>query len=162
MAIELSNLNWKGLVCMDREEVMQIIQEYPYYAARLQEVQERLFAMCYKVTPTYGQTASATGGNVSKVETYALKQCELKDKEEEYQQKIAYIQKLINESGLNEAEKGVMWWSAKYGRLSAYARREHIGRYNVYKIRDRAIEKIIAADKPQNVGSIYKNLQNGA
>ena len=137
---------------MTKNDVMQKIQSYTYYKARYKEVKERLASMSYKTTATYGNLAPSTGGGfTSKVETYGEKSYDLHKKERAIHSKLAEIVRLIERSGLTDREKGVMWWIAKNGKLQAYARREHIGKDNVYKIRDRAIGKIIAAHAPHNV-----------
>lgn len=136
---------------MEKKDVLQIIENYGYYSARLKDIEEQLQSIVEKVTPTYGNDTTVPSGFNSKVENNALKRYELHRKELTYKKKMAEAKRLIECSGLDEREKGVMWWLARYGKLAAYARREHIGKDNVYKIRDRAIVKIIAANKPQNV-----------
>lgn len=137
---------------MDKKDVIQIIQGYSYYSAMLAEVREQLKGISYKTTPNYGNTAAGTsGGNKSKVEQYSIKSYELHKLEAYHEKKVKEVKRLIEKSGLSEREKDVMWWLAKYGKLAAYARREGIGKDNVYKIRDRAISKIIAACITQNV-----------
>lgn len=137
---------------MSEKEVIQKIQNYSYYKARLKEVQEQLASMAYKVTATYGNLAAATSNSfTSKVETYGNRKYELHKKEAAIKASIAEIERLINCSGLDSKESELMWWLANNGKLQAYARREHIGKFNVYKIRDRALRKIITANEPQSV-----------
>ena len=137
---------------MNEKDLIEKIQNYSYYKARLKEVQEQLESMAYKVTATYGNLAAAASNSfTSKVETYGNKKYELHKKEAAIKANIAEIERYINCSGLDSKESALMWWIANNGRLAAYARREHIGKDNVYKIRDRAVKKIIAAHTPQNL-----------
>lgn len=137
---------------MDGKEIISKLQCYTYNSARLKELQEELQSICCKVTPTYGNLAPSTGGGFnSKVEDIGNRRHDLKKKMRVYELKIAEVRRLIEHSGLDEREKALMWWIAKNGKLQAFARREHIGKDNVYKIRDRAVRKILAAITPQNV-----------
>lgn len=137
---------------MTKKDILEILQNYNYYNARLADIQEQIESMCFKVTATYGNLApSVSGYPTNKVEKYGDKVYMLSKKEETIKRKIDIITKLIENSGLDEQEKGVIWWVAKNGKLQAYARRERIGKDNVYKIRDRALNKIIAANKTRNV-----------
>ena len=138
---------------MDAEKLLETIQNYTYYLARLREVREDIAKLAPKVTATYGNLAPSMGnGFSSKVEQQGNILYELHKKEKMYGRKIAIIKHYIEKSGLTDQEKQLMWWLARNGKLQAYARRERIGKYNVYKIRDRAVRKIIAANNPQNVG----------
>ena len=137
---------------MDKQAVIDKIQCYTYYKARLEEAKKRLESICIKTTATYGNLAPSSGGAVSKpVENVGNRRHEIKQTIAIYNREVVRIYCMIEKSGLDEREKGVMWWIAKNGRLAAYARRERIGKDNVYKIRDRAVKKIIAAITPQNV-----------
>lgn len=137
---------------MDGKEVISKLQNYTYSRERLAELQERLDSICPKVTTTYGNLAPSTGGGFSsKVEDMGNRIHDLKQKMRAHERKIAEVRRMIEHSGLDKREKGIMWWIANNGKLQAYARREHIGKDNVYKIRDRAVKKIIAAQELQNV-----------
>lgn len=138
---------------MTREKVIEIIQDYAYNNNRLLEIQERIDSICPKTTATYGNLAPSSGGGFSsKVENVGDRRVELERSAVEYKRKVAEIKRLINRSGLTEQEKALMWWIANNGKLQAYARRERIGKDNVYKIRDRAVDKIIKTHyKPHNV-----------
>lgn len=136
---------------MDKEKVLSTIQGYAYYAALLAEINERLESISYKTTATYGNLAPSAGGGLTsdKVADMGNRRHELTLQKERYKAKLAEVRHMIGHSGLTKQERGVMWWIARCGQLAAYARRENIGKDNVYKIRDRAVNKIIAAQKPQ-------------
>lgn len=138
---------------MDKQAVLDKITEYSYNMARLAELKERLDSINYKTTATYGNLAPSTGSgfNSSKVEDMGNRRHEIELAMQPYKRKIAEVRRMIEKSGLTDVEKGVMWWLSRNGKLQAFARREHIGKDNIYKIRDRAVSKIIAAQKPQNV-----------
>ena len=137
---------------MTEKELLELIQSYAYNKARLIEIQDELNSVNYKITAMYGNLAPSSGGTFnSKVETIGNKRHELKARGYVYKNKIERIIKYIENSGLTDREKGVIYWLAKNRRLQAYARREHIGKDNIYKIRDRALKKIIIDNKLQNV-----------
>lgn len=130
---------------MDKEAVLRKLSSYSYYSARLEEAREQLKSICYKVTATYGNLAGSGGGGFSgsKVEDVGNRRIELEMKMRSYKAHINEVYSMIEESGLDEREKRLMWCIANNEKLQGFARREHIGKDNVYKIRDRAIEKII-------------------
>ena len=137
---------------MEHEDVMAKIQNFSYNRERLREVHAQLESMTYKTTATYGNlAASMSTGFSSKVEKYGNRSYELHKKEAKLKRKLDEIVKLIQYSGLDNREKALMWWLANNGKLQGFARRQRIGKFNVYKIRDRAVKKIIAAYKTQNV-----------
>lgn len=137
---------------MDAKKVIETIQNYTYYKARLKEVQEDIASIVPKTTAAYGNLAPSMGsGFSSKVEQQGNRLYDLHKREAELIERIAVIKWYIERSGLTEKEKQLMWWIARNGKLQAFARRERIGKNNVYKIRDRAVRKIIAANKPRNV-----------
>lgn len=137
---------------MDKEAVLNKLSNYSYYSARLEETREQHKSICYKVTATYGNLAGSGGGGYgSKVEDMGNRRIDLERKMREYKAHVSEVYRMIEKSGLDEREKKLMWCIANNEKLQAFARREHIGKDNVYKIRDRAIEKIIAANKTRNV-----------
>lgn len=136
---------------MDKKEVLSKLESYAYNRARMDELQEKIDSITYKMTPTYGNLAAAGGGFNSKVEEMGNRRHMLELRKSKYEKKVMEVRRMIEQSGLDKRERGVMWWIANNGKLQAYARREHIGKNNVYKIRDRAVNKIIAAHNSQNV-----------
>lgn len=137
---------------MDKKAVLDKLQSYSYHRARMREAQAQFISISYKVTPTYGNLAGAGGGNNgSKVEDMGNRRIELEKRFRKHKEKVEEVRRMIQQSGLDEREKKLLWWIANNGKLQVFARREHIGKDNVYKIRDRAIEKIITAEKTRNV-----------
>ena len=135
---------------MEHKKVVEKIRNYPYYKARLEEAQKQLESICIKLTPPYGNLAPSSGSTTSNsVEKLGIRRNEIKSRILDFQREIYKIRCMIESSGLTEQEKHLMWWIAKNGQLAAYARLNHIGKDNVYKIRDRAVDKII---KAQNAG----------
>lgn len=138
---------------MSKDEVLELVKNYTYNSNRLREVQEQLAAITPKTTPTYGNLApSMPSGFSSKTENQSIRTYNLHRKEWIYKAKVDRVRRYIERSGLDSREKALMWWLAGNGRLAAFARREHIGKDNVYKIRDRAVRKIIAEHSPHIVG----------
>ena len=137
---------------MDKEKILEKLGNYTYYATRLKETREKIESLTYKTTPTYSlQPPAMTNAFNSKVENMGNTRYELRKKELFYERKVQEIVDMIENSGLDEKEKELMWWLAKCGKLQAYRRNHHIGKYTVYKMRDKAVSKILAAHKPQNV-----------
>lgn len=137
---------------MTKQDVMQVIESYNYNIARLLEIEKRIESITPKVTATYGNVAGGRGSGVSNpVESQGVRISDLKRKAHKHKVEVQKVVRMIEHSGLSKREKELMWWLARNGKLQAFARREHIGKDNVYKIRDRAVNKIIAANSPQNV-----------
>lgn len=137
---------------MDRKEVLDKLQSYAYHRARLREARAQYISITYKTTPTYGNLAGASGGNnSSKVEDMGNRRIDLETKIKNHNAKVEEVRRMIQKSGLDDREKRLLWWLANNGKLQVFARREHIGKDNVYKMRDRAIDKVIAAEKTRNV-----------
>lgn len=137
---------------MTRQDVMQAIESYNYHLARLLEIEKRIESITPKVTATYGNVAGGRGSGVSNpVESQGVRISDLKRKACKHRAEVQKVVRMIEHSELCRREKELMWWLARSGNLQAFARREHIGKDNVYKIRDRAVSKIIAANSPQNV-----------
>lgn len=137
---------------MTIKDVMQVIESYNYNLARLREIEKRIESITPKVTPTYGNVAGGRGSGISNpVETQGVRISDLKKKAQKHRVEVQKVVRMIEHSGLDKREKELMWWLARNSNLQAFARREHIGKDNVYKIRDRAVNKIIAANSPQNV-----------
>lgn len=125
--------------------IIDEIKSYSYNTARLLEIREKIKSLCCKTTPTYGNLAAASSNSFnSNVEKIGDKRFELTKKETEIKSKLNEVTSLIENSGLTDREKELMWWIARTGNLQAFARRNHIGKDNVYKIRDRAIKKMLA------------------
>lgn len=126
-----------------KQNIVDKIRSYSYYRARLNEVQEKLQTICCKTTATYGNLAPAFSKTFqSNVERIGSLRYELHKKQQEYGRKLIEIKTMIEKSGLDEREQELMWWLARNGNIQAFARRNHIGKDNVYKIKDRAIGKI--------------------
>lgn len=137
---------------MTKQDVMQVIESYNYNLARLREIEGRIESITPKVTATYGNIAGGRGSGVSNpVEKQGVRISDLKRKAHKYRVEVHKVVHMLERSGLSKVEKELMWWIARNGKLQAFARREHIGKDNVYKIRDRAVNKIIAANDSQNV-----------
>lgn len=137
---------------MTRQDIMQAMESYNYNLARLREIEKRIESITPKITATYGNVAGGRGSGISNpVEVQGVRISDLKRKAHKHRVEVLKVVRMIEKSGLSDREKELMWWLARNGNLQAFARREHIGKYNVYKIQDRAVNKIIAASNPQNV-----------
>lgn len=83
----------------------------------------------------------------SHVEKQSIEICNLQQKKAAAAKRKARIAALIEESGLTEQEKQVLWCMAYNIRLARYAKENDIKISKVYKIRDRALRKIIKSQK---------------
>lgn len=137
--------NNKALEKTLEQAVIDKIKSYTYNMTRFLENQEKLKSICCKTTSTYGNVAASSRKSCkSMVEQTGNKLYELHNKEKMYKEKLIEVENMIEKSGLCETEKALMWWIARTGNIQAFARRNHIGKDNVYKIRDRAVKKILA------------------
>lgn len=127
------------------KSIIEEIKSYTYNMSRLAEIKEQLEEIQPKITSTYGNLGCACSkSNKSNVERMGNRRLELTNKRNMYLKKLIKIETMIEKSGLDVTEKSLMWWIARTGNIQAYARRYHIGKDNVYKIRDRAAKKIVA------------------
>lgn len=133
-------------------DILTYIGKYTYNKNRYDEITEQLEELTYRVTPTYGNLAPAMSNSfTSKVETMGIRQAELKSEQAKHKKVVDRITDMIERSGLNEHEKGVLWCIANCEKLQGYARYHRIQQSNVYKIRDRAVRKI---DKRLNTHNV--------
>jgi hypothetical protein len=138
---------------MDKDYVLEIIRSYTYNKERVKELREKIESICPKLTATYGNLAGATGSGTSNpTADIAHRLGELKSRRAKYVELAHIAECMIERSGLNDIERGLMWRLAENGYCAAYAREHNINENNIYKIRDRAVRKIIAAHTPRNVG----------
>lgn len=134
---------------MTEKEILEKIQNYNYYVAVKTELEGQLESLVSKITAEYGETAGGCGTFDSKVEKLAIKRERVESKIKALDYSMQVVKDLIENSGLEQTEKDVMWQVAKCESLISYARNQKLYKSYVYKIKDRALKKISL--KLQNV-----------
>ena len=112
--------------------------------ARIKELEEKIAAKSFRLTPTYGSTGGSSGTpQVSKVERYVEEKMELEAELSKCRVRLTLVE-YIRESGvLSEREYELIEWLQIGGRMSEYARQHGIYKSQVYKIRDNALRKVM-------------------
>ena len=117
------------------------------YHAMEKEYKEAINAKGYIVLPGFDAVCKPINRSYSKVEKKGIQFYELNRKLAKTRREIALIRNYINNSGLSDQEKRVIWVVAKNESLLQYARENGIQPSNIYKIRDRALKKMSETKK---------------
>ena len=127
----LNKIQNYSLYCSQEREYAEAIEERRHGSGRKREVPKSLNGPC------------------SYVENRGIGIYTLQQKKAVAALEIARITRFIEESELTDQEKAVLWCAAENKALSKYARENNIKSSKVYKIRDRALRKIIKKQKKQ-------------
>lgn len=127
-----------------KAELKGILKDWQFLMKRLYDLRERQKAHCYTITPSYNPVGGCTLGGIetSKVERYYLVQAKIEEEIRDLEDKIVRTSSALAKARLTAREK-MLIESIMDGRsLSGFAREKNIYISNVYKMRDKAINKI--------------------
>ena len=129
----------------EEKRLFDAIKDFRYTQNRIADLLQRISERTYRITPTYSLAAGGGGGGVaiSRVENAAMKQIQLMDELAGLQKTETNILDALHNAGLTRKEKGLVECTMCGYSLAEYARIHGIYISNVYKIRDKSIEKMI-------------------
>ena len=131
-----------------KNELKAVLRDWQLLLTRLNELQERIKSHCYTVTPRYSAEVAGNGGMVtSKVERYYITRAQIQAELESLERIVLRVSAAINKAGLTSRERELTASTMNGRSLSSYAKEKNIYKTHVYKIRDRALSKILNALK---------------
>ena len=113
--------------------------------SRINELEERIATHSIRLTPSYENIgAGKSGGSkTSQIERYVETMLELQRELIKCKSRLELVQ-IVSESGvLTEMEHELLEWLQLGGTMSDFARIHNIYSSNVYKIRDKALNKVL-------------------
>ena len=129
----------------DEKELLNCLRNAEATYRRIKELEEKIASKSYKITPSYGSVGSFGGGGrrTSQIETYVETMLELKDELDICKERLKVIQAVKDCGVLSEEESRLLEWLQLGGKLSDYAKDNGIYQSKVYKIRDKALKKVL-------------------
>jgi hypothetical protein len=127
------------------KDLLVKIKSYLLIEEDVKKLSKRLKSSEYTLTPAYKSDGSGFSGfsKNSKVENLATKRLEI---QRQLNEKIFWLRKIddaIEKAGLTKKERDLIECTIKGWSLSSYARQKNIYKSHVYKIRDRALKKMV-------------------
>lgn len=121
----------------------EAIKDHRFTCNRISEIIERIAERGYKITPSYSLTAGCKGGFSSKVETAALRELRDLDELERLKKERYDVLDAFNNAGLPKEEKWLVDCMMQGYSLAECARIHGWYISHVYKIRDKALQKMV-------------------
>lgn len=125
--------------------MLRYLREASETLERIKRLEERIASRTIRVTPSYRTVGGgrSSSPSVSEVERYVEEKIELEEELVKCRVRLTLIE-YVKESGvLSGIEYELIEWLQIGGRLSDFARSHGIYKSHVYKIRDKAIEKML-------------------
>lgn len=125
-------------------KLLEDLKNYTFMKREIERLEARLGEMVYNVIANYGFTGGSSGGfSGSKVESLSLRRMEAVRELERKLDLIRRIDYAIQNAGLDSRERDLVLLTIRGETLSSYARKEHIYKSYVYKIRENALKKMV-------------------
>lgn len=124
-------------------ELLQNLKDYMILKTDVESLTEKLRSAEYKTTATYGNTGGSGGYGGSKVESFSIRVMESRRELIRKRNLIDSIDMAIENAELSKREKELIVLTMGGLSLSSYARQKNIYKSHVYKIRDRALKKMV-------------------
>lgn len=129
---------------MTEQELYRLLQRYAYLCHQLSGITDRIVALEYKITTSYGNTGGGSAsGNHSKVEDFVAKKVKLQREADRINAKVQMVNKALSCPLLTFYEKEILGWIITGRKLADYAELEGIYSSRVYKLRDKALKKAV-------------------
>lgn len=123
--------------------LLERLKNYELAANDVRQLETRLKEIGYKVSATYGLNGGGgSGKTASKIESLILQRDELEREIQEERRILLSIKDAVNHAGLTARERELVICTVRGESLSSYARSRNIYKSSVYKIRDKALEKM--------------------
>lgn len=121
----------------------EAIKDHRFTCNRISDILTRLRERGYKITPSYSLTAGCKGGFSSKVESAALRELRDLDELERLQRECFDVMDAYNNAGLPPDEAWLVDCMMQGYTLAECARIRGWYISHVYKIRDKALQKMV-------------------
>lgn len=119
------------------------LKDFRYTQNRLADLSERLAESTYRITPAYSLTPGGGGEFASKVENAALKQLRILEEIDRLHKAETDILDALHNAQLTQREKGLAESIMCGYSLAEYARTRGLYISNVYKVRDKTLQKMV-------------------
>ena len=123
--------------------VTYFLIDWKHHINQAKKLGETLESITLKLTVTYQETKSFTGNTSSAVERYVMQREKIENELSRLLDSIQLCIAAINHCGLTTSEKEVIKCLMDRKKLIAYAEENGIYWSYVYKIKERAIKKIV-------------------
>ena len=145
---------------MTVKELESTIKSFSYLMATADELKKKIEGMTYKTTSSINPApSSSTNAFHSKVEDFGNNYIFMKMKYEEKKVELDYISTIINHPSLSDEEKDILHFLATNGSMLSYARKKGIYKSYVYKIKDKALAKLLPFAESYRI--IQNAIKNG-
>lgn len=124
-------------------KLYEALKDFRYTQNRIAELSERLAESTYRITPAYSLTPGGGGEFTSKVENAALRQLRILDELDELHKTESDILEALHNAPLTRRERGLAESVMCGYSLAEYARTRGLYISNVYKVRDKTLQKMV-------------------
>lgn len=132
---------------MGKAPLLIRLESYSTYKCREAEYAALIQEKGFVDATNHDAQPKAVNRSYSKVENKGIYFYNINKKLQEARQEMAQIKRYIEDSGLTDQEKEVLWMIAERKKLLSYAKEKGITPSYIYKIRDRALKKVVQYHK---------------
>lgn len=125
----------------DTRELLSYLNDMQFNLRRIKAIEDSIKSMTDISAVNYESTGGGTP-ELCRVERYVDKMLELKQELEQCKQRLKLTENIMKADILTDDEYELIEWLQLGGKLSVFARRKGLYKSRVYKIRDRALQKI--------------------
>jgi hypothetical protein len=126
----------------DTRELLSYLNDMQFNLRRIKAIEDSIKSMTDISAVNYESTGGGGTPELCRVERYVDKMLELKQELEQCKQRLKLTESIMKADILTDDEYELIEWLQLGGKLSVFARRKGLYKSRVYKIRDRALQKI--------------------
>lgn len=126
----------------DTRELLSYLNDVQFNLRRIKAIEDSIKSMSDISAVNYENTGGGGTPELCRVERYVDKMLELKQELEQCKQRLKLTESIMKADILTDDEYELIEWLQLGGKLSVFARRKGLYKSRVYKIRDRALQKI--------------------
>jgi hypothetical protein len=134
---------------MREKDLIATLRDWLFISKRIGILRDRLAAHNYSITACYSATGGSLGGGVatSEVERYCITRAKIVDELNSLEETITSVSEALKIAKLSLIERELITGVMNGRSMTSIAKENGIYISRVYKIRDRAIRKILAVFK---------------